>query len=89
MFSMHGRGDLVQFLESEGFEVSEHELTDDVKAAAIMHAQTLAMSRSQLFQSVMANSERELRKVQFQQASKTVDYDCSDFPDEDDDENIW
>ena len=88
MFSMHGRGDLVQFLESEGFEVSENELTDDIKAAAIMHAQTLAMSRSQLFRNVMINSERVLRKVSFEQASKTMEQDCNeDFPYED--ENIW
>ena len=88
MFSMHGRGDLVQFLESEGFEVSENELTDDIKAAAIMHAQTLAMSRSQLFRSVMINSERVLRKVSFEQASKTMEQDCNeDFPYED--ENIF
>ncbi len=84
MFSTHGRGDLVQYLESEGFRVDNDELTEDIRAAAIMHAQSLAMSRSQLFRAVMLNSERELRKVQFQQTANTVEYDYDD-----DDENVW
>jgi hypothetical protein len=82
---MHARGDLVQFLESEGFEVGNNELTEDIRASALMHAQSLAMSRSQLFRAVLLNSERELRKVEFQQTAKTVDYDLDD----DEDENVW
>ncbi len=68
MFSMHARGDLIQYLESEGFTVGEEEETEDLRAACCMHAQAVALSRSPVFQSVAANAERLVRKASFANA---------------------
>jgi len=72
MFSMHARGDLIQYLESEGFTVGEEEETEDLRAACCMHAQAVALSRSPVFQSVAVNAERLVRKASFANAP-TVD----------------
>ena len=77
MFSVHSRGDIIQYLQSEGFRPSSEENTDDLRAAANLHAQVVAMQRSPTFREAMQNAGRVLRKVEHQHAP-TVEHDCED-----------
>tara|TARA_B100000686_G_C16345230_1_gene739979 strand:+ start:369 stop:644 length:276 start_codon:yes stop_codon:yes gene_type:complete len=88
MFSMHGRGDLVQFLESQGFVVDRTEDTEDLRAAACMHAQVIAMQRSPVFRDVVANAERMIRKVSFELAH-TIDEQIEDLDDDPDGNSMF
>ncbi len=62
MFSMHSRGDLVSYLRGQGFTVSESEDEQDLRAAASLCAQTVAIERSSTFKQVMVYAEKVLRK---------------------------
>jgi hypothetical protein len=73
MFSIHSRGDLIQYLESEGFTVPDNEDIEDIRAACCMHAQAVAIYRSPLFREVMANAERVMRKALYENAIPTID----------------
>ena len=63
MFSMHSRGDLISYLHGEGFYVRDTENTEDLRAAAALHAQAVALQRSHVFRDVMTNAERVLRRA--------------------------
>lgn len=63
MFSMHSRGDIVSYLEKEGFYIRDTEDTEDLRAAAALHAQAVAIQRSHAFRDVMTNAERVLRRA--------------------------
>ena len=62
MFSVHSRGDLIAYLEGQGFVVGQHEQLQDLRAAATLHAQVVALARSPVFAQVMTNAERVTRQ---------------------------
>ena len=62
-FSLHSRGDIVSYLEREGFYIRDTEDTEDLRAAAALHAQAVAIQRSHVFRDVMTNAERVLRRA--------------------------
>ena len=85
---MHARGDLVQYLESQGFYVKDTENTEDIRAAASVHAQAVAMSRSSLFRDVMTNAERILRRATINMVNGPTETDTL-FQDFDDDDDVF
>ena len=64
MFSNYARGDLIQYLTSEGYSQSRMSTEKDIdlRAAASLHAQSVAMQRSPLFLEVIQYAQQALRK---------------------------
>ena len=63
MFDVHSRGDIISYLQNEGFYIRDTENTEDLRAAASLHAQVIAIQRSHVFRDVMTNAERVVRRA--------------------------
>ncbi len=61
MFDLHARGDIEAYLASQGFTVNKSEHTLDLRAAANLCSQVVALERSITFNQVMAHAEKVLR----------------------------
>jgi len=61
MFDMHSKGDILAYLKGQGFTCSLDEDLQDLRAAASLHAQVVALERSSVFKQVLVNAERVLR----------------------------
>lgn len=58
----YARGDIMAYLNSEGFTVGEYEKTEDLLAAATFHSQIVALERSETFAQVFTNAKRIMNK---------------------------
>ena len=62
MFDNYGKGDLVQYLISKGYDVTGNEKVEHLKVAAMLDFEARAYRDSPLIQEVAQNAERMIRE---------------------------
>ncbi len=71
MFDNYGKGDLVQYLESKGYNVSMVDSIEHLRVAAELDHQARAYRASPLVREVAQNAERMIREGGHNQGTNT------------------
>ena len=71
MFNNYGKGDLVQYLISKGYNVTGNEKVEHLKVAAMLDLEARAYRDSPLVQEVAQNAERMIREGTNNQTENT------------------